>query len=79
MSENKCVIVLNENLSLGQLVNSAAFLMKSIGKLHPDLVGRNLEDSSGHVHQGITTILDKAQSKKFGLRQSLGIEKSSSG
>src|ERR1700722_19384875 len=56
MSENKCVIVLNENLPLGQLVNSAAVLMMSIGKLHPDLVGRNLEDGSGHMHQGITTV-----------------------
>lgn len=56
MSENKCVIVLNENLPLGQLVNSAAVLMMSIGKLHPNLVGCNLEDGSGHVHQGITTI-----------------------
>lgn len=25
MSENKCVIILNENLPLGQLVNSAAY------------------------------------------------------
>jgi hypothetical protein len=56
MSENKCVIILNENLPLGQLVNAAAVLTMSIGKLHPDLVGRNLEDGSGHHHQGITTI-----------------------
>ena len=56
MSEIKCVIVLNENLPLGQLVNSAAVLMMSIGKLHPDLVGRNLEDGSGHAHHGITTV-----------------------
>ena len=56
MSEHKCVIVLNENLPLGQLVNSAAVLMMSIGKLHPDLVGSNLEDGSGHAHQGITTV-----------------------
>ncbi len=56
MSENKCVVVLNENLPLGQLVNSAAVLMMSIGKLHPDLVGCNLEDGSGHAHQGITTV-----------------------
>lgn len=56
MSENKCVIVLNETLPLGQLVNSAAVLMMSIGKLHPDLVGRNLEDGSGESHHGITTV-----------------------
>lgn len=56
MSENKCVIVLNETLPLGQLVNSAAVLTMSIGKLHPDLVGRNLEDGSGHAHHGITTV-----------------------
>ena len=56
MTENKCVIVLDENLPLGLLVNSAAVLMMSIGKLHPDLVGRNLEDGSGHEHRGITTV-----------------------
>lgn len=56
MSENKCVVVLNENLPLGQLVNSAAVLMMSMGKLHPDLVGHNLEDGSGHSHQGITRV-----------------------
>lgn len=56
MSDNKCVVVLNENLPMGQLVNAAAVLMVSMGKLHPDLVGCNLEDGSGHVHQGITTV-----------------------
>ena len=56
MSENKCVIVIDESLPVGQLVNSAAVLMMSIGKLHPDLVGRNLEDGSGYEHRGITTI-----------------------
>ncbi len=56
MSNNKCVVVLNENLPLGQLVNSAAVLMMSMGKLHPDLVGHNLEDVLGHAHQGITTV-----------------------
>ncbi|MBA3815979.1 MAG: DUF2000 domain-containing protein [Parachlamydiaceae bacterium] len=56
MSENKCVVILNENLPLGQLVNSAAVLMMSMGKLHPDLVGHNLEDGSGHLHLGITTV-----------------------
>jgi hypothetical protein len=37
-------------------MNSAAVLMMSIGKLHPDLVGHNLEDSLGDMHQGITTV-----------------------
>ncbi len=56
MADNKCVVILNENSPPGQLVNSAAILMMSIGKLHPDLIGSRLEDGSGHAHHGIITV-----------------------
>lgn len=54
--EMKCVIVLDENLPTGQLANAAAALTMTLGKKHPDLVGRDLVDNDGNTHLGITTI-----------------------
>jgi hypothetical protein len=52
--------------------------MISIGKLHPDLVGRNLEDGSGYEHQGITTIplpVLKGAGKLKEIREGLKLHK----
>lgn len=52
----KCVVVVDADLALGSLVNTAAVLGVSLGKLRSEMVGRDLPDSSGFVHHGITTM-----------------------
>jgi hypothetical protein len=56
MSENKCVLVVNESLPLGVIANTAAVLSASLGKLRPEMIGVDLPDCDGYVHQGITTM-----------------------
>lgn len=56
MSERKCVLIIDENLPLGVVANTAAVLAMSIGKLCPDMVGRDLFDAAGKVRRGITTM-----------------------
>ncbi|TQV85100.1 DUF2000 domain-containing protein [Aliikangiella coralliicola] len=53
--ENKCVLVIDENLPLGVIANTAAILSMSIGKSYPDLVGFELADNDGFIRAGITT------------------------
>lgn len=56
MSERKCVLIIDENLPLGVVANTAAVLAMSIGKLCPDMVGSDLFDAAGKVRRGITTM-----------------------
>ena len=56
MSNLKCAIVIDEALPLGVIANTAAVLSLSLGKQIPGLVGNDLKDSKGDIHQGITTI-----------------------
>jgi hypothetical protein len=56
MSEHKCVLVIDEDLPLGVIANTAAVLGVSIGKLNPDIVGRDLVDHEGRHRTGITTV-----------------------
>lgn len=56
MSERKCVLIIDESLPLGVVANTAAVLAMSIGKLCPDMVGRDLFDAAGKVRRGITTM-----------------------
>lgn len=55
MSNTKCVLVIDHDLPLGVIANTAAVLSLSIGKQFPALIGRDLMDSNGDVHHGITT------------------------
>lgn len=52
----KCVIVINENLPLGIIANTASILSITLGKYVPELVGEDVVDASGKTHLGITTI-----------------------
>lgn len=54
--ETKCVEIIDENLPLGILANTAAILGITIGKQIPELVGKNAVDASGQSHLGIITI-----------------------
>lgn len=52
----KCAVVVNDQLAPGFAVNTAAVLGVSLGKLRSEMVGRDLPDSSGRIHHGITTV-----------------------
>lgn len=73
--EEKCVIVLDEQLPLGILVNSAAILGISLGKIHPEVVGSDVVDQDGLNHPGVITfpvpILRSNQEHLKELRQRL--------
>ncbi|ENM5729145.1 DUF2000 domain-containing protein [Vibrio mimicus] len=56
MENNKCVLVIDKNLPLGVIVNTAAVLTLSLGKVHPELVGENIKNRDGGEHLGITRI-----------------------
>lgn len=49
----KWVIVVDETLAAGRLVNAAACMAAAVGKALPDLVGRDGEDASGVPHPGL--------------------------
>lgn len=53
MENEKCIIVIDENLSLGVIANIAAILGVTIGMKRPEIVGRDVIDSQGNKHTGI--------------------------
>ena len=57
LEENhKLVIVIDENLPLGLIANTASVLSLSIGKNIEGIIGHDLQDAAGKTHLGITTI-----------------------
>ncbi|WP_207641277.1 DUF2000 domain-containing protein [Clostridium akagii] len=52
----KCVIVIDEDLPLGIIANTAAILGITLGKHIPEIVGDDATDASGEKHLGITKI-----------------------
>lgn len=54
--EQKCVMVIDANLPLGLIANTAAMLGISIGQLHPEIVGEDVTDGSGKEHPGISMV-----------------------
>lgn len=54
MDGNKYVIVVDKHLSAGLKANAAAVLATSIGHAVQGVLGPDVEDASGTVHQGIT-------------------------
>lgn len=53
MNDEKCVIVINENLPLGMIANTAAILGMSLGKEKPNVIGQDVSDLNGNMHHGI--------------------------
>lgn len=51
--ETKCVLVIDENLPLGLIANTAAILGVTLGKEAPEIVGEDVADLSGVKHAGI--------------------------
>lgn len=51
--EKKCAIVIDEQLPLGLIANTATILGVTLGKQAPELVGSNMTDQSDVEHLGI--------------------------
>lgn len=49
----KCVMVIDEELPLGIITNTAAVMGVTIGKHLPQAVGADVTDQTGHEHLGI--------------------------
>lgn len=49
----KCVMVIDRNLPMGLIANTAAIMGVSLGKKLPDVVGRDVYDRTGKNHPGI--------------------------
>ncbi len=75
----KCVILIDENLPLGLIANSASVLSLTLGKKVDGLIGYDLEDKEQRVHSGITTlpipILKSNKEELLLLRETLFEEK----
>lgn len=49
----KCVMVIDENLPLGIITNTAAVMGITLGKLFPHVVGDDVYDKTGSRHLGV--------------------------
>lgn len=53
LQNEKCVMVIDEQLPLGIIANTAAVMGITLGKAMPEVVGEDVRDESGHTHLGI--------------------------
>lgn len=53
LQNEKCVMVINEQLSLGIIANTAAIMGITLGRQMPEVVGADVTDQSGSRHLGI--------------------------
>lgn len=53
MENEKCVMIIDENLPLGVIANTAAILGITLGMKRPGVVGPDVADREGNVHMGI--------------------------
>lgn len=53
MNNEKCVIVVDEDLPIGLIANTAAILGISLGARLPEVVGADVRDGEGNRHMGI--------------------------
>ena len=76
VENEKCVIVVDENLPFGIIANTAAILGITMGMKMPDVVGNDVLDLEGNAHMGIiqfpvpilkgnTKILKKLRTRLF--------------
>ena len=52
----KCVMVIDEELPLGMIANTAGIMGITLGKHFPEIVGDTVKDSIGNNHLGITKL-----------------------
>ncbi len=53
VENEKCVIVVDENLPIGIIANTSAILGITMGMKMPDVVGNDVPDLEGNSHMGI--------------------------
>ncbi|WP_085909364.1 DUF2000 domain-containing protein [Kiloniella majae] len=53
---HKCAIVVDQEMPIGFIANTASVLSLSIGKQHPEIIGQDIVDNNGDPHQGITIL-----------------------
>ncbi|MCM1416079.1 MAG: DUF2000 domain-containing protein [bacterium] len=53
LQNEKCVMVIDENLPLGIIANTAAIMGITLGKKMPEVVGEDVYDRTGNEHLGI--------------------------
>jgi hypothetical protein len=52
----KCVMIIDENLPVGLIANTAAVLALSIGDRVKGVIGEDVKDQDGQIHRGITQV-----------------------
>lgn len=52
----KCVLIIDEQLSVGEIANVSAVLSVSVGSKIKGLVGVDIQDKNGFLHQGLTQL-----------------------
>lgn len=55
-AEMKCVLVIDENLPLGLIANTAAVLGVTLGKIVAGITGPDIPDADGTTHLGIVNV-----------------------
>lgn len=53
LQNKKCVMIIDENLPLGIIANTAAIMGITLGKKMPEVVGADVYDRTGNEHLGI--------------------------
>ena len=56
LQNEKCVMVIDKDLPLGIIANTAAILGFTLGKQVPQVVGPDVTDLNGHEHLGIVAL-----------------------
>ena len=72
----KCVMILDENLPMGLIANTAAIMGITLGERRPEVVGPDVADRSGGRHPGIiefpVPILSGSPERIRQIREKLG-------
>ncbi len=70
LQNTKCVMVLDEELPLGMLANTAGIMGITLGKHIPETIGPDVCDKSGMMHRGIiATPVPVLKASKERIRQ----------
>lgn len=53
LNDEKCIMIIDEEMPLGIIANTAAILGITLGRKAPDIVGCDVTDYEGYKHSGI--------------------------
>lgn len=54
--QEKCVIVVDGSMEIGNIANVVSILSISLGKLRPDIVGIDTADAENNIHGGLIQV-----------------------